>query len=65
MNKYIKNLPILLKGLGLAFKNFFSRKDWGGVKNKPSKKLRSFAKRTKSRDWARARVRARVRDRRS
>lgn len=68
MNKYIKNLPILLKGLGLAFKNFFSRKDWGGVNNKPSKKLQ-FDKRTKGRDWAmaraRARVRARVRDRRS
>ena len=63
MNKYIKNLPILLKGLGLAFKNFFSRKDWGGVKNKPSKKLKYFAKRTKSRDWNWAR--ARDRDRRS
>lgn len=56
MNKYIKNLPIFLKGLGLAFKNFFSRKDWGGVKNKPSKKLQ-FDKRTKGRDWARARDR--------
>ena len=66
MNKYIKNLPILLKGLGLAFKNFFSRKDWGGVKNKPSKKLQ-FDKRNKGRDWAmaRARARARARDRRS
>ena len=63
MNKYIKNLPILLKGLGLAFKNFFSRKDWGGVKNKPSKKLKYFAKRTKGRDWNWARARAR--DRRS
>jgi len=56
MNKYIKNLPILLKGLGLAFKNFFSRKDWRGVNNKPSKKLQSFARR------ARARTRERERD---
>ena len=68
MNKYIKNFPILLKGLVLAFKNFFSRKDWGGVKNKHSKKLQS-AKRTKGRDWAmdraRVRARARARDRRS
>lgn len=66
MNKYIKNLPILLKGLGLAFKNFFSRKDWGGVKNKPSKKLQSVAKRTKARDWDwdRDMNRTRARDRR-
>ena len=64
MNKYIKNLPILLKGLGLAFKNFFSRKDWGGVKNNPSKKLQSADKQAMARDRDKDRTRARARDRR-